>query len=313
MGLKAVLILLVSAIREMSWRDCVVWCFLGWSTIFGWSCDNLTTNTSLLSDIECAGIANSSTCWENCSFQIIGVVLMNESQGGIIKLKLLKAKKVALLAPHITAKVAVAKEVKLKTANAIAQSIAAVSSPRPVGGRNSDWSLASGTLVFRSRPRNWPFSVPSLLHSELSQRPSLLRLALSRQPRPSRWPRSPMLLPSWASWSTRRSSSRCRLPSLTPPTVSRIQANSHSCPTNSQSSNRKSCPVWSAPPSMVWSTSPRRAWTSSHRCYRTSKAVPLSCSAPQSLLHSPTYNPSSSECLCHFPVDPLDLHIDPTE
>lgn len=59
--------------------------------------------------------------------QILGVVLMHETEAHPklkLKLKLLKAK---LIAPHIAAKVAVAKEVKAKTAIAAVKTVAAVS------------------------------------------------------------------------------------------------------------------------------------------------------------------------------------------
>lgn len=54
--------------------------------------------------------------------QILSVIVTNNVQG----IGLLKAKIVAVAAPHVAAKIAVAKEVKAKTAIAFAQSVAAV-------------------------------------------------------------------------------------------------------------------------------------------------------------------------------------------
>lgn len=60
--------------------------------------------------------------------QIVGVVLMQETEAAPkLKLKLLKAK---LIGSHVAAKVAVAKEIKLKTAIAAAKTVAAVSNNR---------------------------------------------------------------------------------------------------------------------------------------------------------------------------------------
>lgn len=55
--------------------------------------------------------------------QILSVIVTNNVQG----IGLLKAKIVAAAAPHVAAKIAVAKEVKAKTAIAFAKSVAAVS------------------------------------------------------------------------------------------------------------------------------------------------------------------------------------------
>lgn len=54
-------------------------------------------------------------------------MLAQEAHGiSHLKLKLLKAKAIAAKAPHIAAKVAVAKEIKVKSGIAFAKSVAAV-------------------------------------------------------------------------------------------------------------------------------------------------------------------------------------------
>lgn len=55
---------------------------------------------------------------------------MNSADGTHLKLKLLKAKLIALKAPHIAAKIATAKEVKAKTAIAAIKTAGAVSKIR---------------------------------------------------------------------------------------------------------------------------------------------------------------------------------------
>lgn len=58
--------------------------------------------------------------------QFVAVLLASQSDAHL-KLKLLKAKLLAAKAPHVIAHVAVAKDVKLKTAGAWVKSVAAVS------------------------------------------------------------------------------------------------------------------------------------------------------------------------------------------